>query len=396
VLGGVGLADLTGTLVGLLDAAGQPDRVGAGCSPADLPLPASQPGRVGRRLGQLVGGGQVGRGGGPQGRTAVAVATRGPPPFCDWMELGAIGAGYFKSMKSGRWDDLIFPGGLEFAASGSLEGRKWISTLPILLDELARHWRLDIEDSGVKHGYHAVVLLARRNAQPCVLKLTWPAARMVDEARALTAWNGRGAVLMLEADTQVGALLLERLDSGRTLNSINLHDAAEVAGRLLRRLAVPAPAGFQSLQDIAVHIGDGLQLRQERLGSPIPQDWLDTARGLADTLGADAGDRLVHADLHYDNILAGRREPWLAIDPKPVSGDPEHAVPELLWTRVDELHDAEGIRNLLSMLVRAAELDFEKARRWALVRCIDYWLWGLEHGLTEDPKRCRRIVDALT
>jgi streptomycin 6-kinase len=41
-------------------------------------------------------------------------------------------------------------------------------------------------------------------------------------------------------------------------------------------------------------------------------------------------------------------------------------------------------------------LDFEKARRWALVRCIDYWLWGLEHGLTEDPKRCRRIVDALT
>src|SRR5215216_4990956 len=33
VLGGVGLADLAGALVGLLDAAGQPHRVGAGGGP---------------------------------------------------------------------------------------------------------------------------------------------------------------------------------------------------------------------------------------------------------------------------------------------------------------------------------------------------------------------------
>jgi hypothetical protein len=48
VLGGVGLTDLAGTLVGLLDAAGQPDRVGAVGGPADLALPAGQPCRVGR------------------------------------------------------------------------------------------------------------------------------------------------------------------------------------------------------------------------------------------------------------------------------------------------------------------------------------------------------------
>ena len=48
-------------------------------------------------------------------------------------------------------------------------------------------------------------------------------------------------------------------------------------------------------------------------------------------------DRLVHADLHYGNILAGDREPWLAIDPRAVAGDPEHAVPELLWARLDEV-----------------------------------------------------------
>jgi hypothetical protein len=43
---------------------------------------------------------------------------------------------------------------------------------------------------------------------------------------------------------------------------------------------------------------------------------------LAHELGASAGDQLVHADLHYGNILAGTREPWLAIDPKPVGRRP--------------------------------------------------------------------------
>jgi streptomycin 6-kinase len=97
----------------------------------------------------------------------------------------------------------------------------------------------------------------------------------------------------------------------------------------------------------------------------------------------------------YGNVLAGKREPWLAIDPKPVAGDPEHAVPELLWTRVDEIETEAGIRWLLNAVIHWGGLDGEKARDWAIVRCMDYWLWGLEHGLTEDPKRCQRILAAL-
>jgi streptomycin 6-kinase len=204
------------------------------------------------------------------------------------------------------------------------------------------------------------------------------------------------AVLLLEADPAVGALLLERLDPTRTLERMDLRAAAQVAGRLLRRLAIPAPEGVRPLRAVADGIGGSLPGRQERLGQPVPEGWLAIASGLAHELGASAGDRLVHADLHYGNVLAGNREPWLAIDPKPVTGDPEHAVPELLWTRVDELEDAAAIRRVLTVLADSGELDGEKARGWAIVRCVDYWLWGLENGLTEDPKRCRRILAALT
>ena len=189
----------------------------------------------------------------------------------------------------------------------------------------------------------------------------------------------------------------EHLDPRRSLLHLPWADAAEVAAALLRRLAsVAAPAGVPSLRQIAETIADSLPEWNASAGAPVPERHLDAAVGLALEIGADAGDRLVHADLHYGNVLAGEREPWLAIDPRAVSGDPEHAVPELLWTRLDEVGSAAGLRRLMAILVKNGDLDPELARNWSIVRCVDYWLWGLEHGLTEDPKRCRRIIEILT
>ena len=46
---------------------------------------------------------------------------------------------------------------------------------------------------------------------------------------------------------------------------------------------------------------------------------------------------MTHGDLHYANVLAADREPWLVIDPKPMSGDPHYEPAPLLWNRWDEL-----------------------------------------------------------
>jgi streptomycin 6-kinase len=282
-----------------------------------------------------------------------------------------------------------------FAADADAAGREWIAALPRLIEKLEREWGLTVDDTRLLHGHNSVVQPVRRGDEQCMLKLTWPHARTEVEARALKAWDGNGAVQVLDASPEVGALLLERLDATRSLESMDLLDAAEVAGGLLRRLAIQAPEGIPKLEDLAKDIADSLPARQEALGNPIPPGWLDSAQGLARELGGRAGNQLVHADLHYGNVLAGEREPWLAIDPRPIAGDSEHAVPELLWRRLDETDDAGGLQRLFDVLVASGELDSETARGWAIVRCVDYWLWGLENGLTEDPKRCRRIVDVL-
>ena len=42
-----------------------------------------------------------------------------------------------------------------------------------------------------------------------------------------------------------------------------------------------------------------------------------------------------------------------------------------------------------------AGLDLPLARDWALVRVVDYWLWALSIGLTEDPRRCATLLEWL-
>lgn len=104
---------------------------------------------------------------------------------------------------------------------------------------------------------------------------------------------------------------------------------------------------------------------------------------------------LVNYDLHYADVLASTREPWLAVDPKVVAGDPEFGIAQLLWTRLEDIEANGGLGRLFPVLTDAAELDPGLARSWTLVRCVDYWLWGLSIGLTYDPARCGRIVDWL-
>lgn len=235
-----------------------------------------------------------------------------------------------------------------------------------------------------------LVALAHRGSEPCVLRVSGPSVDAAEEVAALRTWNGRGAVRVLEETS--GAMLLERLDPHRSLRSLDLPSALEVAGALIRTLTVPAPAGLRPLTDVALEYSEAMDRRQAALGSPVPSAWLERARTLAIELVSDPGADLVHGDLHFDNILAGSRSPWLAIDPKPFVGHPERSVAELMWTRLDEVSDIPGT---LAALVRAGGLDADRALAWTIVQSTHYWLWALGAGLTEDPVRCHRLLEAL-
>lgn len=272
-----------------------------------------------------------------------------------------------------------------------------MAALPSLFRDLARQWDLTTDGGLLGRGYNAVVLPVRQGGRPLALKLTWPPGWARKEADALAAWRARGTVELAACDAPRGALLLERLDASRSLAAIPVAEAAAAAGTLIRTLAIAPSGSFPSLRTQARQLAATIPARQRSLQDPLPGPWITLAATLAADLACDTARLLVHTDLHYENVLASQRpgQRWVAIDPDAAVGAPERSVAELLWTRADELPSPQAITGLLDTVVENGQLDRAKAIAWGFVRSIDYWLWGLDNGLTSDPVRCQRIASAL-
>ncbi|MBZ4320874.1 aminoglycoside phosphotransferase family protein [Streptomyces huiliensis] len=266
-------------------------------------------------------------------------------------------------------------------------GRAWLVRLPGIVDDLLGRWGC-VQDGPVVHGQVGVVVPVRRgDGTSAVLKVSFPHPGNVHEPDAFAVWGGRGAVRLLEQDDARFALLLERAGSGSLADLPDADEAMTAAGRLARRLAVPAPPGLPRLRErVGVWEGE-LRAADRRLGRPIPEDVLGAALATVRELAPDQPDTLVHGDLHAANVLRAEREPWLAIDPKGFVGDPAYDAFTLLRSRAADLFTAPdlgaALLRRLDVFAEAAELDRERTVRWAQLRCVQAAYWGRDHG---DPE----------
>ena len=92
---------------------------------------------------------------------------------------------------------------------------------------------------------------------------------------------------------------------------------------------------------------------------------------------------LLHQDLHGDNVLAAEREPWLAIDPKPLVGEREFGVAPIVRSR--ELgHSRRDVLYRFDRLVSELGLDRERARGWTIGQTI---AWAFDARGPPDARR---------
>jgi len=250
-------------------------------------------------------------------------------------------------------------------------------------------------DGQAAHGSNALVVPVRRDGQPFAMRLSPPTDDVVADAAALEYWDGRGTVRLIALDRVNNALLLERLDAGRALSDEPLSSAVPLIARILRATAVQPPPHAPSTEAIVRQRTLELAREWQALGDPGGQPLLRGVLAAARTIPALAHPTAVNGDLHYDQVLAGDRAPWLVVDPVLLSGDSAYAVAGLLWTRLDEMPSSSDIRYWFDVIAREARLDQETARKWVLFRAAAYLAWGLRHGLTEDPARCLRIIRAF-
>ena len=263
------------------------------------------------------------------------------------------------------------PDEVDPTASYAVSGEAWLRGLPRRLEELLSEWSLT-PDGEVRWGYAAVAVPVASPAGPAALKVSWPHHEAVTEHLGLRHWDGRGAVRLLRADPRRFALLLERLDSSTDLRTLPVDEACAVIGDLLRRLRSPALPQVPTLSAYAAR-----QLAKPPPVDVLPRRFVDQGRRLSAELAADAevDAWLLHTDLHYENVLRGARQPWLAIDPKPTAGDRAFEIAPALCNRADELGTGSSVRwNLrrrLEVVCEHAGIDEERAKAWTIVREVD-------------------------
>lgn len=277
---------------------------------------------------------------------------------------------------------------------GGAEGSAWVARLPALFAELAERWGLR-QDGEPMNGYHGLVVPVRRGAEPLALKVSWVDASIDQEIRALRMWDGRGMVRLVDAAPERAALLLERLDLTRPLSEEPMGVGVATAGDLIRLLSVEAePAhGLPLVPEWAGRVGRRLHYTWDQAGRPIERRLVDQAVEWAFELSRTTERRLVNWDLHYENVLAGERMPWVAIDPKAMVGPPEFGAAQLLWRLVDHLDGPADHARWTASLCDHGGLDPELARRWNLVRTLEYQLWCLDLGYLDYAARCATLVE---
>ena len=259
----------------------------------------------------------------------------------------------------------------------------WVEGLPATLDGLVDQWELTA-DGPPGHGHCSVVLPVRTaDRAPALLKVGFPEQESEHEHLALRRWAGDGAVRLLSADPHTRALLLERLSPTDLTSVPDVEACAIVAGRY-GRIHVPPLPQVRPLSSFIERWAE--ELRRLPRSAPIPRRLVEQALTLGRQLCADGDDRLLHTDLHYANVLAADRAPWLVIDPKPLNGDPHYEVAPMLWNRFAEIRSdvRAGVRRRFWTLVDTAGFDPDRARDWVTVRMVHNALWALQNGTGVD------------
>jgi streptomycin 6-kinase len=259
-------------------------------------------------------------------------------------------------------------------------GAEWLGRLPQLVEECVEQWSLRVEEP-----YEYANVSLALPAGDAVLKISFPHRESEHEAAALEHWAGHGAVRLLAYDAERNALLLERCAPGASLLELPEREGYRQAAHVVRKLGErPAQPDhpFTPIAETAAGWGRELPERWEAAGQPFERELLGATVDALRELPPTQGELVVcHQDFHRGNALAAQREPWLAIDPKPVVAEREFDTAALI-------RDGPGdLAWRLDFLADELGLERERMRGWAIAHTV---AWGFSEA---EPRAYESQID---
>lgn len=284
-------------------------------------------------------------------------------------------------------------------------GARFLADLPALIDEASARWGLTNIQAVPNLSYNFVAFAespfpfgrgARRRTElvevdegDVILKIGIPRDELTSEIAALRLFNGEGACKLIDFDEEKGFLLLERLQPGEMLSTLeDDEEATRIAAEAMKRMWRFDFAALHAERSAFIQLADwfgGLKrLRKMFNGGTGPLNEKLVARveqSTKDFFAEDHSPILMHGDLHHSNILSSGRG-WLAIDPKGVIGPACYDVGPLMinpWGM-----SLQGSQLKLRMKRRVdvlyEHLGFERERiiEWSIAHAILSAWWGIE------------------
>lgn len=271
-------------------------------------------------------------------------------------------------------------------------GAAWLAGLPELVRQVADSWQLTLGEP-FELSFNYVCRARQVDGTDAVFKIGPWGDEVTQEIRALRHYGGRGSCRLLEADESLGAMLLERVRPGtmlRELAAVDDDEATRIGARQMQRLwgsaAEVSSAGESAALPPLANWFRAFERHRSFYGGPGPfsERTLSYAEGVTRELFASVqAEVLLHADFHHDNLLTGEREPWLAIDPHGMIGDPGYEVgPFMLnpFTPDGPPKESQLLARRLDIFAEELTYDRERLRLWGIAHAVLSACWTAENN----------------
>jgi streptomycin 6-kinase len=255
------------------------------------------------------------------------------------------------------------------------------------VDERVAAWQVIVDR--IVETETSLLAFGRRDGRPVVVKVVRRRGEEWHCGKVVAAFDGNGMVRAY--DHTDGAVLLEQVQPATSLATIAVSGAdgeatatlADVIGRLSPR---DPPEGVPTVADW----GEAFARHIAKRVSGIPTDLVLQARDIYSNLcRSQSTTRLLHGDLHHDNVLLDSTRGWLAIDPKGVVGELEYEIGAALrnpYQQLQSFANARAIERRVEIFQSRLGIDAGRTLRWGFAQAVLAAVWAVEDGAAVGPE----------
>lgn len=204
-------------------------------------------------------------------------------------------------------------------------------------------------------------------------------------AIVLRCFDGNGAVRLLNADE--GAHLLEFAD-GEQLKSLVAKNEDDCATEVVAEVASRLHSYSGSIPDDLINMERNFRsLFQKVKNGPLDSIYVEGANLAERLIKTEQEVRVLHGDIHHENILNSSTRGWLAIDPQCLAGERTYDLSNTFFNLNGFLSMAEAhetIDRRSSIFSRRLKIDKKRILKYAFAYGCLSACWCLEDGQEEE------------